>query len=238
MNKEKALKRINPSIFKGVCHRGLHNEKITENSIEAFKNALNHNLAIELDVHLSKDNNLIVMHDASLKRTTSKEGIIENLTLQEIKDNYRLLNGEAIPTLQEVLSLVSEKVPLVIELKPYKQNYKALANRLKEELKDIKDAKNYLIISFYPQCLLYVKSLSINRLLLIGSNEYPYIFRHFFEGVDLDVELLKKPKYQKSINKRLTLSWTIDDDSKIEIAKKYSDCLTFQFVDPYSVSKE
>ena len=137
MNKEKALKRINPSIFKGVCHRGLHNEKITENSIEAFKNALNHNLAIELDVHLSKDNNLIVMHDASLKRTTSKEGIIENLTLQEIKDNYRLLNGETVPTLQEVLSLVSEKVPLVIELKPYKQNYKALANRLKEELKDM-----------------------------------------------------------------------------------------------------
>ena len=159
MKKEEVLKRLNPKFLKGVAHRGYHNEKFTENGLNAFKNALDNDLAIELDVHLTKDNELIVCHDPNLVRTTSKEGIIEDLTFKEIKNNYLLKDGGKIPSLKEVLDLVDEKVPLVIELKPdtKKKNYKKLALRVMKELKRVKDKSNFIIISSYPQCLIPIK---------------------------------------------------------------------------------
>ena len=84
MKKDDLIKKLNYKFLDGIAHRGLHTETITENSIEAFKNALLQDVAIELDVHLSKDKVLIVCHDANLKRTTGKEGIIERLVLKEL----------------------------------------------------------------------------------------------------------------------------------------------------------
>ena len=59
MKKEKVLKKINPLFLKGICHRGLHNDKFIENGMLAFKNALDNNMALELDIHLTKDNEFI-----------------------------------------------------------------------------------------------------------------------------------------------------------------------------------
>ena len=139
MKKTVALSKINPVILNGVAHRGLHNEKFTENGMKAFQNAIDHGVAFEFDIHLTKDNELVVCHDENLKRTTGKEGIIEDLTLKEIKDNYRLLDGGEIPTLQEVFDLNKERVPMVIELKVFRKNYKELAAKSAEMFKQIKD---------------------------------------------------------------------------------------------------
>ena len=109
MTKKKVISRINPLFLEGIAHRGYHNEKFTENGMKAFENAIKHNLPIELDIHLTLDNELVVCHDEDLKRTTGKEGIIERLTLKEIKDNYRLLDGGEIPTFIEVLNLFQRK---------------------------------------------------------------------------------------------------------------------------------
>ncbi|MBO8427317.1 MAG: hypothetical protein IAC58_02000 [Firmicutes bacterium] len=233
MKKEKVIKRLNSKIFKGVAHRGLHNEKFTENGLNAFKNAIDKDVAIELDVHLSKDKELIVCHDDNLIRTTSKEGKIENLTLKEIKENYKLLDGSLVPTLKEVLALVNEKVPIVIELKPDTnlKNYKEIAIKLMEELKTINDKSNFIIICFYPHCLYAIRKYGFIRCLLVGGNTRPYIFRHLFEGVDLDYHLFNKEKYRKSIKHRFTMSWTIDSLESANIAKKYSDSITFQNID-------
>ena len=84
MKKNKYKSLTHPLILQGICHRGLHNSNDSENGIKAFKNALNAKMAIELDVHLTKDNELVVFHDSSTLRMTSKEGIIEDLTLEEI----------------------------------------------------------------------------------------------------------------------------------------------------------
>ena len=60
MKKEKLIKNINPLFLKGVAHRGLWNEQFTENGIQAFKNAIDNNVAFEYDVHITKDNKVIV----------------------------------------------------------------------------------------------------------------------------------------------------------------------------------
>jgi glycerophosphoryl diester phosphodiesterase len=71
---------------------------------------------VEIDVHLTKDNHLVVIHDATVDRTTDGEGAIADLTLQELKQ-LDAGKGERIPTLQEVIELVHGKVILQIELK-------------------------------------------------------------------------------------------------------------------------
>lgn len=232
MKKENVLSKIDSRYLNGVAHRGLHNSTITENSISAFKSAIDNNIPFELDVHLSKDNHLIVCHDSSLKRTTNKEGIIEDLTLEEIKNNYRLLNGEEVPTLSEVLYLNQEQVPMVIELKPYNKNHRLLAKKLLDLLNAIKDHKKIIIISFYPQCLLHVKkSPFINLLLVNKENKWVYKLRKFFDGVDLEYLLFNDKKFQNSKNEQFTMCWTIETEEAYNLSKKYADSITFQYLD-------
>ena len=178
MTKKRFIKKINPKFLDGIAHRGLHNEKFTENGVNAFKNAIDHDVAFEFDIHLTKDNQLIVCHDENLKRTTGKEGIIEDLSLEEIKDNYHLLDGGESPTLQEVLDLNKEQVPMVIELKVYRKNYKPLAKASHEALRQIKDKSKVMIISFDPRSLWPMKKAGFLRSLLVAkSDEYTWPFK-------------------------------------------------------------
>lgn len=239
MKKAKALSRINPVFLNGIAHRGLHNEKFTENGLKAFQNAIDHGVAFEFDIHLTKDKQLVVCHDESLKRTTGKEGIIEDLTLKEIKDNYRLLDGGEIPTLQEVYDLNKEKVPMVIELKVFRKNYKELAETFRKTLHNIKDKKNALIISFDPRSLWPLKHEGfIRSLLVIKSDEYTWFFRHTVESVDLDMNLFEEKRVKRYAKNHFTNVWTIDNEEKLNKYAPQADTVTFQFIDPKLVKEK
>ena len=239
MRKNKALSKINPVFLNGIAHRGLHNEKFTENGLKAFQNAIDHGVAFEFDIHLTKDKQLVVCHDENLKRTTGKEGIIEDLTLKEIKDNYKLLDGGEIPTLQEVFDLNKERVPMVIELKVFRKNYKELAAKSIEMFRQIKDKKNALIISFDPRSLWPLKHEGfIRSLLVIKSDEYTWFFRHTVESVDLDMNLFEEKRVRRYAKNHFTNVWTIDTEEKLKKYAPMVDTVTFQFIDPEVVKKE
>ena len=234
MNKKKVLSKLNPLFLKGIAHRGLHNDKYTENGMNAFSNAIRHNVPIEFDIHLTKDNELVVCHDEDLKRTTGKSGIIEDLTLEEIKNNYRLLDGGEIPTFVEVLDLVHEQVPLVIELKVFRKNYKPLAKKVIEVMNEkVVDKKNYMLISFDPRSLWPLKKLKIIRsLLATRSHEYVYnYFRHTVESVDLDQVLFDEKRIQKYHRRYLVNVWTIENEEQLKAVLPYVDTVTFQHMD-------
>jgi len=144
-------------IFKSFsyAHRGLHSDKVPENSMEAFTLALAHGYGIEFDVHLLKDGNLAVIHDSSLIRTAGIDVKIEDLTTEELKA-YRLEEtNETIPTFKQVLNLYQGKAPLIIELKSSNKNHGRLVDEVCRQLKDYKGA--YCIESFDPRCLLWLK---------------------------------------------------------------------------------
>ena len=104
------------------AHRGLHDDKKPENSMSAFRAALDAGYGIELDIHLLKDGNLAVMHDSSLKRTAGVDICIEDLTTAELT-NYALIGtGECIPQFRQVLELFDGKAPLIVELKVVNHN--------------------------------------------------------------------------------------------------------------------
>lgn len=100
------------------AHRGLYNnEDIPENSLAAFKLAVEKGYGIELDIRLTKDNEIVVFHDDSLKRMCKIEEDVSFLTLDELRELYLLDTKVQIPTFKEFLDLVDGKVPLLIEYK-------------------------------------------------------------------------------------------------------------------------
>ncbi len=99
-----------------VGHRGAR-AYAPENTLASFKKAIEIGVdAIELDVRKTKDNQLVVIHDADVKRTTDGEGLVSELTLGQIKD-FSAEGSEKIPTLEEALDFLDKKVKVLIELK-------------------------------------------------------------------------------------------------------------------------
>ena len=137
------------------AHRGLHSKGIPENSMAAFKAALDHGYGIELDIHLLADGNLAVIHDSSLKRTTGQDGNVEDLTTEQLA-GYKLEGTEeTIPTFRQLLDLYDGKAPLIVELKPVKGNHAALCEAACKML----DSYNgvYCLESFDPRCIHWLK---------------------------------------------------------------------------------
>ena len=103
------------SILK-IGHRGAKGYE-PENTLISFEKAIDFNVdGIELDVHLSLDGKLIVIHDETIDRTTNGKGFVNQLSLQELK-SFRIENKYEILTLTEVLDLVNERCFINIELK-------------------------------------------------------------------------------------------------------------------------
>ena len=144
------------------AHRGLHDAQKPENSMAAFRAALEKGYGIEFDIHLIKDGNLAVIHDASLLRTTGKAGNITDLTTEELTDYH--LNGteETIPTFRQVLELFAGKAPLIIELKS-DNNAEALVDAAVKAMEGYEGP--YCMESFDPRCVHILKK------------KYPHIIR-------------------------------------------------------------
>ena len=99
-----------------IGHRGAPHHG-PENTLKSFTKALEHGAdMIELDVHLTKDKQLIVMHDSNLSRMTGVDKEIRKLTLDEIK-NIKIEEAEDIPTLEEALDMLKGRCIVNIESK-------------------------------------------------------------------------------------------------------------------------
>lgn len=229
MKKSKYIELSHPLYLRGIAHRGLHDDKYTENSSGAFKQAIEKGYAFEFDVHLTKDNNLIICHDSDLERVTGKKGIIEELSVKEIKENYKLLDGSVLITLKELLDMTQEKVPFVLEIKPTKKNQKAIALRVVEELKVIKDKKNVTIISFYPGSLKYVRKYGYLTQLLIHRTRYiAHIAAFMFNGIDIDKVLYNKKWVKRYHKHHFVNTWTIQSQEELDNVRPYVDTFTFE----------
>ena len=140
------------------AHRGLHaiHAGIPENSLRAFRLAANNGYGAELDVHLSRDGRLVVMHDESLKRTTGANANISGVTEQVLGQLTLEGTREKVPYLEDVLPLFDGKTPLLIELKPENGNHEELTRKVTNLLKEY-PSLDYMIESFDPRVLYWLK---------------------------------------------------------------------------------
>ena len=130
-----------------VAHRGASGTQ-PENTRIAFQKAVEAGAtAIELDVHVCKSGELVVIHDETVNRTTNGKGNVAGFTLTDLQQ-LDAGKGEKIPTLQEVLDVVEGKAQINIELKG-KNTAKAVADFiLKNTAGHIWHTEDFLISSF------------------------------------------------------------------------------------------
>jgi len=136
-----------------IAHRGASN-LAPENTLKSFTKAIELGADyVEFDVHLSKDEEIIIIHDENTLRTTGKEGLIKKMTLQEIK-KLDAGEGEKIPTLDELIELAKGKIRLQLEIKA-----SGMAEKIVETLENSGLIESTLISSFDHSELLNIKKI-------------------------------------------------------------------------------
>ncbi|MBP5579909.1 MAG: glycerophosphoryl diester phosphodiesterase membrane domain-containing protein [Ruminococcus sp.] len=170
----KALYRGNVNLNVGIitrthvtAHRGF-SKKAPENTLPAFQSAMDYGADfIELDVQLTRDDQLVVIHDDKLDRTTDGKGLVKNYTYEELtrlsagswfgKENE--FDDVKIPLLSEVLDLVGKNIMLNIEIKK-SGNPKATAEKVVEMIEEYGIVNSCYITSFSYPALKKVKQLN------------------------------------------------------------------------------
>ncbi len=231
-----------------IAHRGLHDSKKPENSTAAFKAAIKHGYAIELDVHLSIDGEVIVFHDETLTRMTGSNGEVGQYTLSSLKELKLLGTKEKIPTLREVLDLVQGQVPLIIEIKVIEHNGELEAATMRE-LQGYEG--EYTIQSFNPLCLKWFRKhypavilgllvtrdfsdtkLSLLKQQALANMTFLPVIRPDYVGLDIDTY----SKIQLGIIKKFTFNhlvfWTVKTEQQMRTAKRLGANIIFENIKP------
>ena len=233
------------------AHRGIHNNKseVPENSLMAFKLAVENGYGIELDVQITKDLVPVVFHDYNLKRACKIDKKISDLNYEELQD-YRLFKSqERIPTFHEVLECIDGKVPIIVELKiPWKPHETCTA--ASKELSNYKGL--YCIESFNPFGLCWYKKYYPNIIRgqlstdfvkeeIEGSRMQYFILKHIlFDFLTKPDFIAYQHKYKKglsfSICRRLykvwSVAWTIKSQDDLDSCKDYYDTFIFEGFNP------
>lgn len=225
-------------LTKPIAHRGLWGNGLIENSLPAYKNAIDNGFPIEIDLYSSTDGVLFSFHDYNLKRMTGVDGLIYEKTAKELKELRLLDSDEKIPTFDEVLSLVNGKVPLLIELKD--QPDKSYIDKVIEKLKNYNG--QFAIQSFDPIYIKRVKKLApkfIRGILATKtySKHLSFVKRNVVKNMSLN--FLIKPDFisysfedlplpKRKTKKIPLISWTLTSQADYERIKPLVKNIIFE----------
>ena len=141
-----------PFFGANIAHRGLHtrDKTVPENSLAAFRAAVDRGYGVELDVHITLDGQLVVFHDDDLERMCGLEKCLDDCTWEELQPLRLAGTEERIPLLSQVLEVVGDRAPIVLELKRGRQN-RALCQGVRDALREY--AGDICVESFDPTIL-------------------------------------------------------------------------------------
>ena len=233
------------------AHRGLYDNEhgIPENSMAAFRRAVDKGYGIELDVHLTADNQLVVFHDDTLTRMCGMNKKISSFLYSDLMQLRLLGTEEGIPLFKDVLELIDGKVPLIIELKVDGSNQNLLCPLVWQLLSRYKG--DYCIESFHPFVLQWFKrhepqvvrgQLSCNFfkenphcdiVLFLMSNLMTNFFTHpdfiAYKYLDLDNPAVI---YNRKLFHIMTVVWTIPGKPTYDRFKNKVDVMIFEGYEP------
>ena len=221
------------------AHRGLHAApEAPENSLAAFRRAVESGYGAELDVHLLSDGTLAVFHDSDLQRMTGQKGILENCTREDLSGLFLGGTQETIPLFQEVLDVFQGRAPLIIELKTWEGN----ADRLAEAVCRVLDGYEglYCLESFDPYAILWLRRhrpdeirgmlsmdylKSKNDLTFIRAFMATHLLHVFLTRPDFIAYRFKDRKrfgnrFCLKVLKKQGVSWTIRTPGQLKAAEK------------------
>ncbi len=216
-------------------HRGSKGE-YPENTLLSFQKALNDEVeGLELDVHMTRDGEIVVIHDETLDRTTDGSGYIKDLELGYIKtvsagskfdhfENYHSSwDNEKVPTLEEVLQLITGKnIELNIELKTSIITYSGLEEKLLSIVNRWNSDAKIVYSSFHLPSLVRLKNTdpSVNIAWLLHapiSNPKDYIETFELEALHVEKDLILSSLYNPfhTVSEYVRV-WTVNEEDEMK----------------------
>ena len=218
-----------------IAHRGLHNNanNIYENTKESFLAAVNENYAIECDVVLSKDHEVVVFHDENLKRLCNLDKDVSSLTINELRNLKIYESNSNIISLDEMLHIVSAHVPIIIEIKGKFTPF--IEERIQEIIRSYKGpialkTFNLKSVEWLIKFLPYVyKGLVIDS----NTNNFEAILDLNIDFVSCDIEYIESNLVDRVKKKGLPIiTWTVDNEDKKKKANLIADNIIFENIRP------
>jgi glycerophosphoryl diester phosphodiesterase len=197
-----------------------------ENTLRAIERAIKMGADfVEVDVRMSKDNKLVIMHDPDVNRTTDGRGLVKDYRLQELK-KLDAGRGERIPTLDEVISCVKDRVGLVIEIKEPETEGKVIEKINENEL------KNTILTSFYHKSIKNARKInsSIDAGIIFACQ--PVDVKQMASNASANIifpsyKYINEDMVKQAQNNGISVyPWTIDDPETFEkFVKMDVDCI-------------
>ena len=221
-----------------IAHRGLHdgNRERFENSLSAFRAAIDRDFAIELDVQLSADGKAIVFHDETLDRLTSERGLLAERTADELREINLGETADRIPTLAETLDFVAGRVPVVIEMKDNGERNAALAQAVASDLAGrehpvaVMSFEHALLSSFRDTGSPIPLGLTAEGIGKPALAEHEKALAFGIAFVSYHVKALPND-FVRHVRDDLGLpviTWTVRTPADVEATRKYADQMTFE----------
>lgn len=215
-----------------IAHRGAGFE-FDENTVEACKRSYERDIrGFEVDIRLTKDNHLVLMHDSDVSRTTAGKGHIEQMTLEEVRALRTSRSGVPVPALLDLFSYFKGKtdVMLLLEMKTtdaklYPPDRLEVYGRLLHEAAAVLPQGTYCFTSFDRRSLTLMKRLSPKVLtgLLTSTYPTPELIREAKDlqcgrlSVSLDATSRKLAREVKEAGLQLSL-WPIKTKADADLA--------------------
>jgi len=200
-----------------IGHRGCAGLE-PENTIRAFKKAIKIGVDfIEFDVRMTKDKQLVVIHDNKVDRTTNGKGYVKDFTLEEIR-KLDAGKSEKMPTFKEVIDLLKNQEPrMAIEIKEPET-----LNKILEIIQKNKLEKRVLIVSFWHDALKKIKEINPKietSAIIVGKpvKIVSMIKDANADRISLNYVFIDKDVIDKCHKNNIRVNaWTVDDDTVIE----------------------
>src|SRR5262245_38173063 len=239
-------------VTRPIAHRGLHDAGCPENSLAAFERACAYGYAIELDVQLTADGEAAGVHDQDLAHMTGEPGLVRSMAYEQIRRARLAGSDQYVPTLDEVLALVDDRVPVLIEIK----NFGAVGDLEQRVLAAVRGYRGAVAVqSFNPMSMRYFRlqapdiargqisglfrdidldgarmsraSRVMLRTMALNSLSRPHFIVYQLEGL---------PATAVSLRRRLgrpVLVWTVTSPANEARARRFADNIIFEGYLPF-----
>lgn len=238
--------RMAPYEERYIAHRGLYDNDgpAPENSLAAFRKAVENGYGIELDVQLTSDGKLVVFHDGSLLRMTGVDKMLYECSFEELSGYSLADSAEHIPLFSDVLEVIGGKVPLIVEVKS-EGDCIATTKAAAEMLDDY--SGEYCMESFNVLSVRWVRKHRPNVIrgqlsldYFIWHPEMPWL--HKLALSDLALNFLSRPDFIaydhteayrlsyrliRRIFRPANVAWTVKSPEQLEKAKRIFGTIIF-----------
>lgn len=231
-----------------IAHRGLHdgNKRIWENTRSAFQRAIDGNHPIECDVHLTMDGQVVVFHDSDLKRLTGNNGKVHETKLDAMKAMPIGGTADNPLSLQELLSMVNGRVPLIIELKGDEGHDDGLVAATGRALNGyagkaaVMSFDHHLIRQFKHHCHDVPCGLTAEGLREKDMEAHFSMLAHEINFVSYNVHHLPNPfiSFVRAELNMPVITWTVRSPDEFEKTYAHADQPTFEGIDPDRVATQ